>query len=443
MKTILLLLVALFGFSLAKIEFPLKRIKSVREKLVAQGKWAEHYSKKQTARNIMRAANNNNLDTIGEIDYDDTTYVAEITIGTPPQQFTVVMDTGSSNLWVPGQECGSGSGASSCGQECQGFMCQFVCDKSCCSGRDATLMYKPSRGAAQIFASTNPCSDKHSFDGSKSSTYKKDGQSFQIKYGTGSCSGYIATDKVCLGGLCVTNDFGVATHLAPFFAGQPLDGILGLGFQQLAVDNIKPPIQTMIDQNMLANPWFTVWMTMTHSENSTGGLITFGDYDQQHCSDKVDWVPLSSATYYQIALDGIKVGAKDSGDEFVVVSPAANSAQQAISDTGTSLIAGPKQQISQICEQLGGVLDQSQGVYMVPCESANTLPPVIFTVNGKDYPVTAKNYVLQADDQCYLGFQSMPGRGGPSWILGDCWIREYCQIYDMGGKRLGIAKAVM
>jgi hypothetical protein len=327
------------------------------------------------------------------IDYYDDFYLANVTTGTPPQTFTIVPDTGSSNYWLIDIKCTS--------QACQGYQAPL----------------------------------KHRFDSSKSSTFSaQPGTPFSIQYGSGSCDGNLATDTLSFAGLTIKQQvFGLSEDIADVFGYQPVDGIMGLGWPALAVDNVVPPVQNLLPQ--LTQKLFTVWMDRKKkpSEGGSGGIITYGAIDTTDCDATVNYVTLSSKTYWQFPSTGFSVG------KYSV-----NKKQQLISDTGTSWLGGPQAQINDIVQATGAQYDPVNQLYTVSCTQTG-LPDIVFTIGGMKYPIPATEYVIDLElgnGQCAVtAFEFDFGGFGPDWILGDTFIRTYCNVYDVGQGRIGFAKA--
>ncbi|CAJ1397552.1 unnamed protein product [Effrenium voratum] len=120
---------------------------------------------------------------------DDAIYYGVIGLGRPAQQFRVVFDTGSANLWVPSEECAN-------------------CD------------------ALKIH---------NKFDGPSSSSYEHSRYPVQIAYASGQCKGFLARDRLALGNLTLEKvPFVEVFQVSAPFPNSDFDGIFGLAFNGLA-----------------------------------------------------------------------------------------------------------------------------------------------------------------------------------------------------------------
>lgn len=462
--SIVLLTVFLFVATEAIHKVQLKKVVKDERKAPNMAQ-IKHYLEQKHSRKAQTAS-------VPITNFDDAQYYGEVSIGEPPQTFTVVFDTGSSNLWVPSAQC---------------------------SWLDIA------------------CYFHKTYDSSKSNTYVANGTAFSIQYGTGALTGFLSQDTVTFGGLEIkdqvfaeaTNQPGITFVVAQF------DGILGMAFQSISVDSVVPPFYNLFSQGLVSSPVFAFWLNRNTSDAS-GGELVLGGVDPSHYTGSIFYVPLISETYWEFALSDIQLG----GSSLGFCTQGCN----AIADTGTSLLAGPSAVVQALNNKLGAtgvlsteceqivaqyedqiinaiindldpttacteiglcpgtecgvcvliittldeilpsnsskafiefvldefclVLPSPNGESIVDCSLVPTLPNINFVINGKSFTLTPQQYILQEGELgasiCLSGFigLDLPPQLGQLWILGDVFIGAYYTIFDLGNKQVGFATSV-
>ncbi|GMS82592.1 hypothetical protein PENTCL1PPCAC_4767, partial [Pristionchus entomophagus] len=379
--TLLLILVILGIAQSAVVKQNVQKTASIRAQLIKEGTYSDYLAAQLLARGQGNVVAQPFVDSLNDI------YRAEVYIGTPPQNFTVQLDTASADLWVVDSRCS---------QHCPQV-----------SGYD-----------------------QRRFDESASSTFSLSQWPFAVPHVS---SGMVGTDVFNVAGLIAPKQWlGVANNTNSTWAGYAIDGVFGLGWPALSDLDVPPPMQNLVGQ--LDEPLFTIWLDgyVGPAANTLGGVITYGALDSEHCDAQVNYVPLSALTYWQFPMT-----------RFTIRSYSSNAKVDAISDTGTAWIGAPASAVSAIVRATGATDDPINNLYTVPC--AGDYPDMVFTIGLRDYKVPSSEYVIDlglGKGQCNLALFELVGNGfGPDWIFGDTWIRTYCNVYDIGKKRIGFALA--
>merc|ERR1719414_1136997 len=185
----------------------------------------------------------------------------------------------------------------------------------------------------------------------------------------------------------------------------------------------------MIDQKLIPEPVFAFYLQQDASQQ---GELLFGGVDKAHYTGDFVNVPLTSETYWEVSLDAMKFGS----------SPVVTSKANAIIDSGTSLLAGPKAQVDALAKQAGATVVLGKE-YTIDCGKKSSLPDLTVTLGGKDFTLSPDDYVLTVSGQCLFAFTGIdvPPPRGPLWIMGDVFMRKYYCVFDYGNKQMRIAPA--
>ncbi|XP_068832578.1 pregnancy-associated glycoprotein 1-like [Capricornis sumatraensis] len=376
-----LVLLGLVAFSECIVKIPLRRVKTMRKNPSGKN-MLNNFLKEHAYRLSQISFRGSNL-THPLSNYMDILYLGNITIGTPPQEFQVVFDTGSSDLWVSSDFC------------------------------------------------TRPaCSTQAKFRHRQSSTFRLTNRTFHIIYGSGGLEGVVAHDTVRIGKLVSTDQpFGLSVKEYGF-EDITFDGVLGLNYPNISFSGAIPIFDKLKNEGAISEPVFAFYLSKDEQKDS---VVMFGGVDHRYYEGELNWIPLIEADDWIVRLDRISIERKViacSGD------------CEAVVDTGAAFIAGPRTLVNNIQKLIGA--RRRGDKYYVSCSKINTLPSVTFTINGINYPIPGPAYVFKDDaGRCYTTFQESKVRlFTESWILGNVFLRVYFSVFDRGNDRIGLARAV-
>ncbi|KAJ3864215.1 aspartic peptidase domain-containing protein [Lentinula novae-zelandiae] len=325
---------------------------------------------------------------------DDASYFATLSIGTPGQSMSVVLDTGSSDLWVTGSGCQS-------------------------------------------------CDTQTPFDSSKSSSFKSSSSSSSssrgqttIQYGSGAVAGALAQETVELGGFTVQGQtFLLANELTSGLLDGPVSGIMGLGFEAIASTDSTPFWQALVNAGDLSSPEMSFWLARESSSTTTvdgdtevpGGVFTLGGTNTSLFSGNVEFLDTQGTpSFWLLNMNALTVQSES-------VSLGSSSQLSAI-DTGTTLIGGPTDAVQNFYSSIEGssTVEGQQGFFSFPCStSLNTT----ISFGGTAWPISSADMnlgpVSKDSSDCLggifdlsLGSNIPENSGNPTWVVGDVFLKN-------------------
>lgn len=362
-------------------------------------------------------------------------YSVELDIGTPSQNVTVLLDTGSSDLWV------SSPDNPYCIASNEAKPLTHLSTSTLVSGT-ATATASGSSGIATV-----DCQEYGTFDSSKSSSFKSNGTAFSISYGDSSfASGTWGTDTFALGDLNITNlSFAVANQ------SNSTVGVLGIGLPGLEstyVGNYGAQGYQYANFPMVLKAEGAIdrnaYSLFLNDQDADSGSVLFGAVDHSKYSGQLYTIPMlnvykssgiQNPIEFDVTVQGVSI---DTGSTTQNIS---NTQFPALLDSGTTLSYLPYALTELIAGAVGARYSYLTGYYALPCPSASNDTQLLFDFGGFQISANLSSYILSSrssSSTCYLGMIPLSSN---SAIFGDNFLIHAYVVYDLENYEISMAQA--
>lgn len=325
-------------------------------------------------------------------------FYAEATIGMPAQKFNFVLDTGSSDVWIPSNQC-----------------------------------------------TTEVCGNHTRFQPHQSQSFKNLNQTFSITYGSGSVSGSWGQDSVSIAQQQAENvSIGLVTHETTSMKNIITDGIIGLGRNSISTaPSNQTWFSTYVQQHPEIKPVFSFSLDLNPSRPS---FFSIGEVDPKYTeAQSVHHHPVVKPEgYWTLPMSRLQVS-----NWYSTTSDYCTPYCPVIIDTGTSLITVPEDfyltLILQVLRNTESCQFESQtGLFLCSefsdCDSLPELTLYIPDKNNqtRSYQISPNQYTAKyGQNGCAILLTQSPS-GTPLWILGMSFLQRYYTIFDQEGKSVAL-----
>ncbi|KAH0831880.1 acid protease [Lanmaoa asiatica] len=352
------------------------------------------------------------------------TYTMPVNVGNPPTQYSLLIDTGSSNTWVGAS---TPYNPTSTSQDTGNTVVSPLAE--------LRWHWIDTLGRRTSVTAPGQCPEKNV------------GISFLCTRQTeADCRA--DTDTVTLNQVLVIQNqsIGVASS-AQGFSG--VDGILGVGPVDLTQGTVSntTEVPTVTDnlyaQDLISTNSLGIFYEPSSTTDVTNGELTFGGTDNSKYTGKINFVPITStspASNYW----GIDQSVTYGGSNPLLQTTAG------IVDTGTTLLLLATDAFQAYQQATGATLDQTTGLLTITEKQYQQLQSIYFNIGGVTYELTpnaqiwprALNSVLGGQEgQIYLITSDLgsPSGSGLDFINGFGWLQRFYSVFDTGNRQVGLA----